>query len=67
MNNWYESKAGDQGLIIDEETGADIAVIYDKKHTELIVRACNNYYNFMELLNVAKSILADAHDRVVDL
>ena len=30
---------------------------------EFICRACNNYYNFMELLNVAKSLLADAHDR----
>jgi len=30
---------------------------------EFICRACNNYDNFMELLNVAKSMLADAHDR----
>ena len=30
---------------------------------EFICRACNNYYNFMELLSVAKMFLADAHDR----
>uniref|UniRef100_A0A6M3LCH1 Uncharacterized protein n=2 Tax=viral metagenome TaxID=1070528 RepID=A0A6M3LCH1_9ZZZZ len=53
----------DQGLIIDEETGKNIAVVYDGENTEFIVNACNNYYNFMELLNVAKMMLADAHDR----
>jgi len=63
MTQWYDSKAGDQGLVIDEETGDNIAVVYDKKHTEFICRACNSYYSFVELLNVAKSMLADAHDR----
>jgi len=34
-----------------------------KENAEFIVTACNNHYNFMELLNAAKSLLADAHDR----
>ena len=64
MKQWYESNTGNhQGLIIDEETGDNIAVIYDKKHTEFICRACNNYDNFMELLETANILLADALDR----
>ena len=64
MTNWYESNTGNhQGLIIDEETGDSIAVTYNKKDAEFICRACNGYDNFIELLNVAKQMLADAHDR----
>ena len=33
---WYTANAGDQGLIIDEETGRNVAVSYDKKDAELI-------------------------------
>ena len=66
MTNWYKASMNnihDQGLITDEETGNNIAVVYNGENTEFIVNACNNYYNLMELLNVAKSMLADAHDR----
>lgn len=39
---WYESSTGNhQGLIIDEESGKNIAVTYDKADAGFIVRACN--------------------------
>lgn len=38
---WYASKAGNdhQGLVIDEATGATIAVTYDVKHAPLAAAA----------------------------
>jgi len=37
---WYEAKMGNhQGLIVDEKTGANIAVVYDKKNAPLIAAA----------------------------
>ena len=34
---WYEAKTGnDQGLVISEQTGANIAVAYDKADAQLI-------------------------------
>jgi hypothetical protein len=37
---WYASKAcSRQGLVADEATGANIAVVYDDKHTNLIAAA----------------------------
>ena len=40
-----------------------IGRIEKSEDAEFIVAACNNYDNFMELLNVTKSMLADAMDR----
>ena len=39
--NWYKAKNSNdtQGLVIDEKTGANIAVTYDPKHAELIAAA----------------------------
>jgi hypothetical protein len=41
MNNtWYVSKtSNDQGLIVDEKTGANIAVSYEKVNAQLISSA----------------------------
>ena len=37
---WYESKScNDQGLVIDEETGENIAVSYKKENAALIAAA----------------------------
>jgi hypothetical protein len=37
---WYASKAScGQGLVIDEATGANIAVAYDDQHTNLLAAA----------------------------
>ena len=39
---WYHAKIGnihDQGLVIDEETGENIAVVYDKKNAPLLAAA----------------------------
>lgn len=38
--NWYRTTTGShQGLIIDEDTGENIAVAYDEKHTQLTAAA----------------------------
>lgn len=39
--HWYATKAGNdhQGLVIDEDTGATIAVTYDAKNAPLIAAA----------------------------
>ena len=40
MNTWYEASTGNhQGLIIDEDTGDNIAVSYDKTNAKLISAA----------------------------
>jgi hypothetical protein len=37
---WHEAKSGNhQGLVVDEETGANIAVTYDKAHAQLVAKA----------------------------
>lgn len=42
LNTWYVSSTGNhQGLIIDESTGENIAVTYDKKHAPLIAESPN--------------------------
>jgi hypothetical protein len=38
--NWYTASTGNhQGLVIDEETGRNVAVAYDKKDASLIAAA----------------------------
>ena len=49
---WYTANAGDQGLIIDEETGRNVAVSYDKKDAKLIAAA-------PDLLDALRCCLAD--------
>jgi hypothetical protein len=50
---WYQSKTcADQGLVVCQETGADIAVVYDKAHTPLIAAA-------PALLDAAQGFLAE--------
>lgn len=40
MKPWYESSTGNhQGLVIDEQTGRNIAVAYDKADARLIAAA----------------------------
>ena len=37
---WYEAKTGNgQGLVVDERTGANVAVSYDKANARLIAAA----------------------------
>ena len=59
MKNWYVGKTGNhQGLVIEEGTGKNIAVAYDKKDAPLLAAA-------PILLLAAKCALADlegAHD-----
>jgi len=40
QDKWYEGNTGNhQGLVINEETGENIAVVYDKANTPLIASA----------------------------
>ena len=41
MKTWYEAKMGNdhQGLVIDEETGRNVAVAYDKADAPLLAAA----------------------------
>lgn len=51
---WYEAKTGsDQGLVVEEKTGKNIAVTYEKKNAELIVTAVNNYQALLEACELA--------------
>ena len=49
---WYEAKMGNdhQGLIVDEVTGENIAVIYKKENAAFIVKACNLHDELVEAL-----------------
>jgi len=48
---WYEAKMGDQqGLIISEVTGENIAVTYKKENAAFIVKACNLHDELVEAL-----------------
>ncbi len=39
-NSWYAANSGPyQGLICDEKTGANIAVVYDKANTDILAAA----------------------------
>jgi len=55
---WYEAKTGNtQGLVVDEQTGANVAVVYDKANARLIAAA-------PELLETLKTIVADYEERM---
>jgi len=41
---WYGRKSsGDQGIIVDENTGASIAVVYDQANTDILAAAPDMY------------------------
>jgi len=54
---WYEASMGNdhQGLVVDEQTGENIAVIYDKANARLIAKAPK----MLETLNEVIAKLAD--------
>lgn len=54
-NTWYakktnEGSSGEQGLVIDETTGASIAVTYDSKHAAVIAHAVNMFPKLVKAL-----------------
>ena len=52
--NWTgQVTSSDQGLIIDDETGRNIAVAYDPKNTNLIAAAPNLLYEIKALMERA--------------
>jgi hypothetical protein len=65
---WYEAKTGNhQGLVIEEATGRNVAVTYDKADATLIA-AAPDLLAALELVNVDKEgdgfICAEAMDQV---
>jgi hypothetical protein len=53
---WYESSTGNhQGLIVEEETGRNIAVTFDKADAPVITRAVNNH---AQLVATLRNVLA---------
>lgn len=68
---WYATKPGNpyQGIVIDERTGANIAVTYDKEYADLIASAPDLLQMVRNLVDLAsmrgrlddyKALLADA-------
>ena len=58
--HWYEANTGNhQGLVVEEETGKNIAVTYDKQDAALCAAA-------PELLEALKAALVDYEDLVID-
>lgn len=49
--NWYAKKtSADQGLVIDEASGANIAVTYEADNAEFITTACNSHAALVDAL-----------------
>lgn len=66
MKNWYEGKTGNgQGLVIEEETGRNVAVTYDKKDAPLVAAAPELLERVEYALAVARverqQLLEDGH------
>jgi len=57
---WYTTTKEDdlQGLVIDEQTGANIAVTYDPKDASLIVHRVNIYDELLNALEDATAFVA---------
>ena len=69
---WYEANTGNhQGLIIEEETGKNIAVSYDKEDARLIaaapdlLEACKQISNALYAMNARKLGLEFEHDLLI--
>ncbi len=58
------SAGGHRGLIFSEENGGTVAVTYDPKDAEFIVRACNNHD---ALVGALRGVLAHAEDMTCEL
>lgn len=51
MNTWYSKETKYQGLVIDEQTGANIAVTYDPKDAEKIATLYNSVDSLITTLH----------------
>lgn len=58
---WYAAKMGNdhQGLVIDEKTGVNIAVTYDKKDAPLVAAAPELWDALHDLLDIVQAEYAD--------
>jgi len=50
---YVASTGNHQGLIVEEGTGANITIVYDKEHAPFIVTACNSHAELLEALKAA--------------
>ena len=50
---WYAKSTGEQGLVIDEETGRNVAVVYDKKDTKTLAASS-------KMLKICKELLSES-------
>jgi len=59
---WHEARMGNdhQGLIIEEETGRNVAVTYKKEDAPIIVKAVNSHDALVEALH---SIIINSDDQ----
>lgn len=56
----YEAKTGNhQGLLCQEKTGENIAIVYDKANAAYIVKCVNAHEALLEALKLSKSMLVD--------
>lgn len=62
--NWYVGNTGNhQGLVIEETTGRDVAVTYDKKDAPLVAAAPRLVETLRDMIALAAhSILHDEED-----
>ena len=58
---WYAANMGNdyQGLVIDEKTGANIAVTYDKRHAPFVAAAPAMYAESKTLCSLVRAFMND--------
>ena len=58
--SWYAANMGNgsRGLIVDEKTGANIAVAYDRKHAPLLAAAPAMYEALKDALSCIEQTLS---------
>lgn len=66
--SWYAANMGNdsQGLIVDEKTGANIAVAYDRKHAPLLAAAPAMYEALQEARDYIRQLVDSKEDEAID-
>ena len=60
---WYEASTGnDQGLVVDENSGDNVAVVYDKANARLIAAAPKTLEALDKLADRADKVMADIYE-----
>jgi hypothetical protein len=63
---WHDAKMGNdhQGLVIDDKTGANIAVAYDKAHARLLAAAPDLLDVAREALDCLETVASYDHEEI---